>query len=145
MPGYVEAGISGEELETRPQLQRLLTDAKAGLFDVIVVVSSSRLARDEYVHAFIKRALREAGVQVLNLEHPTEPKPRAAYFMDEDDDGLPAGVLALLDQHENRRRKRFTVAGLREVAERGYWCGGQSPFGFGLKMPPMAALLARSW
>ena len=61
MPGYVEAGISGEKLETRPQLQRLLTDAKAGLFDVIVVVSSSRLARDEYVHAFIKRALREAG------------------------------------------------------------------------------------
>src|SRR4051794_19551360 len=46
---YADLAIAGDVFERRPDFQRLLKDAKAGLFSVIVVDEWSRLSRQEPV------------------------------------------------------------------------------------------------
>ena len=43
---YLEAGVSGTRTEIRPELQRLITDCRAGKIDLILTKSISRFARN---------------------------------------------------------------------------------------------------
>src|SRR5687767_2604126 len=56
---YSEEGKSGTNLN-RPGWEELLREAKAGLFDVVVVTYMSRLARGEAYHV-AEYLLKEAG------------------------------------------------------------------------------------
>ena len=42
---YADEGISGKDIDHRPAMQRLLSDAKAGEFDLVLVWALSRLTR----------------------------------------------------------------------------------------------------
>ncbi len=62
---YADLGLRGYD-DSRPDFQKLISDAKAGLFDVIVVDEQSRLARNDPVD-FIETViapLRRAGVAI---------------------------------------------------------------------------------
>src|SRR5262245_36406163 len=61
---YEEPGIPGDEFARRPALQRLLRDAQAGHFDVIVVDELSRLSRQNVVDfiSTVVKPLKDAGV-----------------------------------------------------------------------------------
>ncbi len=61
---YREEGVSGYEKD-RPALQRLLADAKAGAFDVVIFPSIDRAARSVRDMIDIDTALRKAGVDVI--------------------------------------------------------------------------------
>src|SRR4051812_2521201 len=63
---YPDEGVAGDEFAKRPQLQRLLADAKAGNFDVVVVDEVSRLSRQKFTEFIAKVAhpLEQAGVTV---------------------------------------------------------------------------------
>jgi len=50
---YADEGISGDTDE-RPEFQRMLLDAKARLFDVVIVDAVDRFSRDRYDSAFYK-------------------------------------------------------------------------------------------
>jgi site-specific DNA recombinase len=62
---YEDLGLRGHD-DSRPQFQKLLADAKAGLFDVIVVDEQSRLARNDPVKfiANVIDPLRDASVVI---------------------------------------------------------------------------------
>jgi DNA invertase Pin-like site-specific DNA recombinase len=63
---YLDPGIAGDEFDRRPAFQRLLRDAQAGKFEVIVCDELSRLSRQEVVDfiATVVHPLRAAGVRV---------------------------------------------------------------------------------
>src|SRR5262245_53992547 len=50
---YEDLGVRGHEFEKREGFQRLLKDARAGKFDVIVVDELSRLSRQEVVEYIV--------------------------------------------------------------------------------------------
>ena len=55
---YTDHGISGASL-LRPGYQQLLTDARSGMFDVVVAESIDRLSRDqEHIAAFQSHEVR---------------------------------------------------------------------------------------
>jgi site-specific DNA recombinase len=62
---FVEPGMSGTD-DRRPELQRLLDMATAGgaPFDVVLVHSFSRFARDHFALEMHVRRLRKAGVRL---------------------------------------------------------------------------------
>lgn len=64
----VESGASGTD-DRRPELQRLLDMATAGdaPFNVIVVHSLSRFARDHFALEYHVRRLRKAGVRLVSI------------------------------------------------------------------------------
>ena len=61
---YADHGISGSSL-LRPGYQQLLTDARAGMFEVVVAESIDRLSRDQEHIAAFHKTMNFAGVSVI--------------------------------------------------------------------------------
>ena len=61
---YADQGISGYK-DKRPEFQRMLTDARAGKFDLVVVKSLSRFARNTETVLKVTRELKARGIGVL--------------------------------------------------------------------------------
>ena len=61
---YADHGISGASL-LRPGYQQLLTDARAGMFEVVVAESIDRLSRDQEHIAAFHKTMNFAGVSVI--------------------------------------------------------------------------------
>lgn len=64
--GYQDAGISGSTSE-RPGYQAMLTDAKAKLFDVVLVDDLSRLSRDSIETEQTRRRLLHWGIRLIGV------------------------------------------------------------------------------
>ena len=62
---YADAALSGAHAHNRPGLQRLLADAKAGRFDVVLAEALDRLSRDLEDIAGIAKRLAHAGVALV--------------------------------------------------------------------------------
>src|SRR5215510_12363865 len=64
---YKDEAIAGDVFERRSDFQRLLKDAKAGLFSVIVTDEWSRLSRQDPVdfNYYVVKPLRDAGVTLV--------------------------------------------------------------------------------
>ena len=71
---YEDAAISGASTLNRPGIQRLLADAKAGRFDVVVTESLDRLSRSQADIAGLYEKLSFLGVRIETLAdgHVTE-------------------------------------------------------------------------
>ena len=67
---YVDDGISGATTE-RPELNRLLADARRGDFDRVVVTDPDRLSRDLVDGLIIERDLAARDVEVVYLIQPS--------------------------------------------------------------------------
>ena len=61
---YADGGRSGLRAECRPEFQRLMTDARAGRIDLILVKSISRFARNIKECIETIRRLRQLGISV---------------------------------------------------------------------------------
>jgi len=68
---YDDPGCSGATME-RPALLRLLADARAGVFQVVVVFAVDRLTRRLGDFSRIVEMLREAGVSLLSVTQPLD-------------------------------------------------------------------------
>ncbi|MCL2818067.1 MAG: recombinase family protein, partial [Clostridiales bacterium] len=69
-PGWIYCGVYADEALTgtkdmRPEFQRLLTDCRAGLIDIIITKSISRFARNTVTLLATVRELKELGVDVF--------------------------------------------------------------------------------
>lgn len=73
--GYADIGSGRLD---RPGLCRLLADASAGWFDVVVVDDLDRLSRDPRKLAWVDRHLAATGVRVVPLAAPSRRRGAAA-------------------------------------------------------------------
>ena len=62
---YADSGISGRSMHKRPQLLRLLADAKEKRFDVVFTKSVARFARNTEELLSMVRELRDEGIKVI--------------------------------------------------------------------------------
>ena len=60
--------VSGSTAAKRPQFQRMIADAEAGAFDVLLVYDTSRFARERREAATYELRLHKAGVVVVYIE-----------------------------------------------------------------------------
>ena len=123
---FCDAGVSGEKLEERPGLMRLLDQLDR--FDAVLVVDESRLARSEKVMFLIRDSLREADVRLITLEGETDLSDPGESTM-----SAMRALFPIMEQHT--RTKRMTE-GLERTAQRGLWTGGPAPLGYRLVKTP---------
>ena len=64
---YADEGISGTKIKNRKEFQRLMRDAKQGLFEMVVVKDISRFARNTVDFLQIIRALKSLGIETTFL------------------------------------------------------------------------------
>jgi site-specific DNA recombinase len=121
---YEDAGISGETIDARPEMRRLLQDVIARKFDIVLAVEMERFSRsrDGVDLAFIKRLFREAGVRFGTPAQLFDPQ-------DVEDDFV-SGLLGLLASREKQKIVERTTRGREEAARRGRYVSGQIPFGY---------------
>lgn len=125
---YVDPGVSGEALEERPEMQRLLRDVEAGRIDVVVAIDLDRVGRDEFVFAQIFDTLDTAEVWVHadgQLYDPDNPTQR-----------MTRGIKAVVSSHARRALLQTMANGQRARALVGGWPGGTPPYGRRLVWPP---------
>jgi site-specific DNA recombinase len=119
---YIEPGASGTD-ETRPVFSEMLSDAKASPkpFDIILVHSFSRFARDNFTYAIAKLALNKAGVVVQSISQP----------LNDDSTGqMVESILVAFDAYTSKEISKHTARGMKENARQGFWNGSRPPFGY---------------
>jgi DNA invertase Pin-like site-specific DNA recombinase len=121
---YADEGIAGDLFDKRPGFQKLLRDAAAGKFDVIVVDEPSRLSRQDSIDLIemVIAPLRRAGVRIDTASRgPIDYESLAGQIM--------MTVHAHESQEEVLNKSRRTLGGVALRAMRGIWFGFMAPFG----------------
>jgi len=124
---YADEAISGRT-DQRPQFRQMLADAKAGLFDVLIMDKVDRFARDRYDSAVHKRYLRKkCGIRLEYASQRIDHTPEGEML---------EGLLEALAQYFSANLAKETMKGLTENALKAWHTGGRPPFGFDLEPIP---------
>jgi site-specific DNA recombinase len=121
---FVEPGASGMD-DRRPELQRLLDLATGGgtPFDVVVVHSFSRFARDHFALEYHVRRLRKAGVRLVSITQDLGDDPMSV---------MVRQVFALFDEYQSKENAKHTLRAMQENARQGFWNGSKAPYGYAI-------------
>jgi site-specific DNA recombinase len=122
---YCDEGIAGDEFEKRTAFQRLLRDAAAGRFDVILCDEISRLSRQKFTEfmAVVAYPLERAGVTVDTV---TE----GPLGWEEVVDILKFTLFQTNANSESRKLSYRILTGLANLARQGKLLGGNPTFGY---------------
>ena len=119
---YLEAGASGTRAETRPQLQRLLSDCREGRVDLILTKSISRFARSTTDCLALVRELAALGVELWFEKENIRTGTMESELM--------LSILACLAEEESRSLSDNMKWGIRKRFARGSYRGGVPPYGY---------------
>jgi site-specific DNA recombinase len=119
---FVEPGASGTD-DRRPELQRLLDLATGdgSPFDVIVVHSFSRFARDHFALEYHVRRLRKNGVRLVSITQDLGDDPMSV---------MVRQVFALFDEYQSKENGKHVLRAMQENARQGFWNGAAAPYGY---------------
>lgn len=95
---YIERGISGKNMTGRPELQKMIRDAEQGMFDELLVLKISRLARNTIDLLHIVKHLRKFNVAFSS-------------FSEKFDSDTPMGKFALTMLAAVSELERETILG----------------------------------
>jgi site-specific DNA recombinase len=129
---YREPGVSGEKFDERAALQRMLADAKAGAFDVVIVRASDRLARDQEVYFRITKILNHYyNIQILNLSNPSQIVEPSAFVGRRNPMLIvQQGFDAMLGAFDQARRTDMLIEGKRRQARAGRFTSPEIFYGY---------------
>ena len=121
---YIDEGKSGKSIDGRPQMIRLLEDAKQKKFEAVIVYKLDRLARKTRDSLEIVETLGNHGVQLISLsENIDTTTPHGKMFYT---------VLSSLAEMERDQIVGRVKMGMTQRAKEGKWNGGQC-FGYDAK------------
>ncbi len=112
---------SGATLD-RDGLQRALADARAGLYDLLLVYKVDRLARTVRGLAQILDELDTAGVAFRSATEPFDTSTAAGRML--------VQMLGVIAEFERATIIDRVIGGMERKAARGEWNGGYRPFGY---------------
>lgn len=118
---YDDGGFSGGSMK-RPALQELLGDIRAGQVDVVVVYKIDRLTRALLDFAKIIEILDESKASFVSVTQ--------AFNTTSSMGRLTLNVLLSFAQFERELTSERTREKAASTRARGYWVGGQVPFGY---------------
>jgi len=120
---YVDQGVSGSK-EKRPALDQLVSDARKGLFTILIVTGIDRLARNVRHLLNLISELDHYGVSIISLRENIDfstPMGQATLTI--------IGAVAQLERELIRERIRTALASKKLMAQRtgsGWRCGRKS-------------------
>lgn len=120
---YRETG-SGETLDGRPEILRLLKDARAGRFGACLVIEMSRLSRDRELLDWltIKQVFRDAGVRLCT--------PTQSFDLRDAEDDFLTNLFGSLSAREKQLMIQRMKRGRREAKRKGAYLQEFVPFGW---------------
>ncbi len=121
---YCDFHSGWRKSEARPEFQRLMADAAAGKFDVVLVFHTSRFARNQVEARRYKQLLRERlGIRVISVTQPMgEDHTDPSAFLAE-------SIHEMFDEYYSVSLSFWTPSGLKEKARQGHLVGSL-PWGY---------------
>jgi site-specific DNA recombinase len=121
---YEDAGISGETISARPDMQRLLRDAEAKRFDVALAIEMERFSRstDLFDWLTIRQTFRKANVKFGT--------PAQLFDPDDLEDRFLSLLFGALSAREKEKLLARSMRGKAEATRQGRYVGGQPPLGY---------------
>ena len=120
--GYVDEGLSGISTKKRENFHRMIEDAKAGLFDLILTKEISRFARNTLDSIQYTRDLLSAGVAVFFQNDNIKT-------LDEDSE-LRLSIMSSIAQDELRKLSSRVKFGHQQAIKEGVVLGNSRIFGY---------------
>ena len=122
---YIEETATGTS-DNRAKFQQMVADAnvKDKPFDVILVWKFSRFSRHRVDSAIYKHRLKKLGIRIISIQE---------HFDDTPPGRLMEHLMEDLDEFYSDNLSEEVRFGQRKVAERGYWPGHTSPYGYNLQ------------
>lgn len=119
---YIDEGVSGTKSEGRDAFIRLTRDALEKKFNIVLIKSISRLARNlrlaiNTVYEFVENDIRLISIED-NIDTIRE------------DSKILLGIHATLAEQESERISQRVKFGLRQKAKNGYYTGSYPPYGY---------------
>lgn len=115
--------VSGESIESRPEMQKLLKDVETGKWDGIVVTDIDRLARGDTVdQGIIIRALKLRNTKIITPHKTYDPS------CDIDEEYLDFNLF--FSRREYKTITRRIQRGRLQSAKEGKFLGSQPPYGY---------------
>ena len=120
---YIDGGWSGKNLE-RPEIQRLIDDAKEEKISHCVVYKLDRMSRSQKDTLYlIEDVFNPHGVDFVSLNESMDTSTPMGRLM--------LGILSAFAQLERENIQLRTRMGMKERVKEGYWMGGgRIPFGY---------------
>ncbi len=121
---YCDFHSGWKRADSRPGFQRLMSDAAARRFDVVLVYHTSRFARNQVEARRYKQMLRERlGIKVISVTQPLgEDHSDPSAFLAE-------SIHEMFDEYYSVSLSFWTRTGLREKARQGHLVGAL-PWGY---------------
>lgn len=120
---YIDEGLSGTSTKKRKNFMRMIEDAKAGRFDLIVTREVSRFARNTVDTLQETRKLKSIGVEVYFIDD------NIWTFNDEDGE-LKLTIMATLAQNESKKTSQRVKAGQLISFQNGVFYGTGNILGY---------------
>tara|TARA_R110000772_G_scaffold87094_21_gene181887 strand:+ start:481 stop:2139 length:1659 start_codon:yes stop_codon:yes gene_type:complete len=119
---YVDAGASATD-DNRADFQAMIAEAcsPANPFDVVIVHSQSRFARNTLDLLHYTNKLEKAGVQFVSITQDLGQGEQA---------GVLRTILGAMDEYQSKETSKHTSRSMRENTRQGFWNGSQPPFGY---------------
>lgn len=117
--------VSGDSIENRPEMKRLLKDVENNLYDGVVVIEVQRLSRGNGIdQEIVKETFRKSGTLIYTLN-----KVYDLTSGDEiDEDMLELSLF--LSRQELKAIKRRMIRGKKQAQKEGFYTGPVAPFGY---------------
>ena len=120
--GYIDEGLSALSTKKRKNFNRMIEDAKAGRFDLIVTKECTRFARNTVDSLTYTRELMSNGVAVLFQND--------GFSTLDSDAELRLGIMSTLAQEEMRKLSSRVKFGHRQAIKNGVVLGNNRLFGY---------------
>src|SRR5450755_467587 len=119
LPPYIDEGVSGKNLD-RPQMKKLIRDARAKRFDFVVIYKLDRLSRRLSDLITLRDEFENAGVGIRSATEPFDTTNSAGKLL--------FNMLGSFAQFEREMIIDRTKMGLRRRMKEGKW-NSRPPFG----------------
>ena len=125
VPGYIDEGISGTSTRKRDDFNRMIRDAKAGLFDFIITKEISRFSRSTLDSIKYTQELLENGVGVFFQNDNINTLDTDSEFR--------LVIMAGVAQDEVRKLSERLKFGFRQAIKNGHVLGNDKLYGYDKK------------
>ena len=125
VPGYIDEGISGTSTRKRDDFNRMIRDAKAGLFDFIITKEISRFSRSTLDSIKYTQELLENGVGVFFQNDNINTLDTDSEFR--------LVIMAGVAQDEVRKLSERLKFGFRQAIKNGHILGNDKLYGYDKK------------
>lgn len=118
---YADRHVSGKGIEGRWEFQRMLKDAEAGKFEVVIVWKIDRFGRNRQDIAMAKLRLKKAGVRLMYAAESVPEGPEGIVL---------ESVLEGIAEYYSAELRQKILRGERETVKKGLYTGAPLPLGY---------------